>query len=291
MKKFFTFFAMLILSAGLYAQLQQDTIIGWSFPDPADTEFNANTGLSGNLGYDIRAEVASTSGQLTVSLSEGTGGAGDYAATASGWDSGTDDKFWSIKFKANGYSNFNLSSKQSTDAVNPGPRDWKLQYKFGTIDWTDVPNGVITVSDNWSSGVITDLPLPSDIDNPGTTSIYIRWIMTSDLDINGSTLFANGISRIDDILVKAATPNGNQAIISPEMVNIYPNPTSGLFKINTLNPGLIEILDLTGKAVYSGVTDQQNTLLDLTGQTPGIYLVKFTEKFSGLVYTDRLVIR
>jgi hypothetical protein len=177
----------------------QETITGWDFPaNSGPDSLNANMGTSQNQGYDIRMEDDATGHTGLTTLTEGFE---TYAATASGWDNGIENKYWSVKFKAKGYKNFKVSSLQFSDADMPGPRDWKLQYQLsGQEEWTDVPGGEVTAADNWTSASIINLPLP-EICNDPTSSVYVRWVVTSNTAINGTELLPSGISKIDNILI------------------------------------------------------------------------------------------
>ncbi|MDD3686913.1 MAG: hypothetical protein PHE56_09125, partial [Bacteroidales bacterium] len=127
----------------------QDVVIGFNFA--TDGDFTADSGLDGNLGYDVRAENGTAGTTRTITS---TAGATDLAATADGWDAGADDKFWSVKFKAAGYHSFKISSKQYSDAT--GPKEFKRQWKLSGGEWADVTGGTITAGRCWTSGVLTN---------------------------------------------------------------------------------------------------------------------------------------
>ncbi|NCA85785.1 MAG: T9SS type A sorting domain-containing protein [Clostridia bacterium] len=177
----------------------QETITGWDFPvNSGPDSLNANMGTEQNQGYDIRMENDATGNDGLISLTEGFE---TYAATTNGWDNGIGEKYWSVKFKAPGYKNFKVSSMQYSDVTLPGPRDWKLQYRLsGQDNWTDIPAGEVTAADNWISATVTNLPLPAETNNP-SSSVYVRWVVTTNTDINGNELLYSGISKIDNILV------------------------------------------------------------------------------------------
>jgi hypothetical protein len=177
----------------------QETITGWDFPvNIGPDSLNANMGTAQNQGYDIRQENHATGNDGLVSLTEGME---TYAATASGWDNGIGEKYWSVKFKAPGYKNFKVSSMQRSDSAIPGPRDWKLQYRLsGQDNWTDIPDGEVTAADDWTSATVTNLPLPVVTNDP-SSSVYVRWVVTSNTDIFGNDLLYSGITKIDNILI------------------------------------------------------------------------------------------
>lgn len=54
----------------------------------------------------------------------------------------------------------------------PGPRDFKVQYKIGSGGtWTDVTGSSVTVANNFTSGVLTDIALPAGV--PTTKAVCI----------------------------------------------------------------------------------------------------------------------
>ena len=61
------------------------------------------------------------------------------------------------------------------------------------------------------------------------------------------------------------------------MVNVYPNLTSGLVYIESTKESEeimhISVTGLSGKQVYKTSTYQNNYSIDLTSETPGIYIV------------------
>ena len=144
-----------------------------------------------------------------------------------------------------------LSSKQNSS--NTGPKDFKVQYKIsegGT--WTDVTGAAITVADNFTTGVLNAISLPSSCDNQ--TDVYLRWIMTSNTSVNNSTVASGGTSRIDDILIFARAPTGVVEIGVPSKFDLsqnYPNPFNPSTKINFNLPAdckvSLIIYDVTGR--------------------------------------------
>jgi len=146
---------------------------------------------------------SSNSNNAAQSLSTNGGSIGDVtgattrAATANAWSSGSGTKYWQIDLNTTGLFELTISSKQRSSGT--GPRDFKLQYSVGGGAYTDVPSGSITVADNFITGVVTNLSLPSACDNQ--TAISIRWIMTSNTSVNGGSV-GSGTSRIDDIDVQ-----------------------------------------------------------------------------------------
>ncbi len=62
-----------------------------------------------------------------------------------------------------------------------------------------------------------------------------------------------------------------------ETIEIYPNPSNGIFKVNLPSNNKvvnISITDITGKVVYKSVVNGANTYIDLSNNPQGIYLLK-----------------
>ena len=70
--------------------------------------------------------------------------------------------------------------------------------------WTDVPGTTVVTgsNDNYASGAIRDIPLPSSLSDQ--SKVYLRWIMSSNTSVNGGTVASTGTSRIADITIKGA---------------------------------------------------------------------------------------
>jgi hypothetical protein len=180
---FFTF-----LSLGAFSQI---TLVNWNFPNNPDNA-TADGGIAANA-----AKTISTVGG-TSALDFSNGGATSRSAEATTWNNGNGTKYWMVDFVSTGYTGITVSSKQRSEN-NDGPRDFRLEYRIGAGAWTVVTGGNITVQDNFTGGVLTNLALPAACDNQ--TQVFLRWIMTSNIDEGGGTVIAGGYNRIDDIVI------------------------------------------------------------------------------------------
>jgi hypothetical protein len=87
--------------------------------------------------------------------------------------------------------------------------------------------------------------------------------------------------------------DGNETVDIKEIktineINLYPNPTNGVIRIdlgnNTLNNATIQVIDLLGKIIQTKLASAQKTTINLSNYSKGIYLVKFSNKIGSKVY-------
>jgi hypothetical protein len=289
MKKINALLFTVFMFSGVAVFGQADTITGWSFPDSTNLTFNANMGLSGNLGFNIRAE--DTAGVVRPTFY--TDGAADFAAAADGWDMGADNKFWSARFRAEGYESMRLWSKQSSDPQFPGPKHFKVQVRKSGQGWTDVPGGDVVVSNDWTSGVVADLPLPSVLDNPGNSSLFVRWIMTSDEAVDGNPVLATGISMIDEILITGMLITGvEEVLFDSRLISVYPNPASDFLQIEGLEGFYrVELYDAAGSFFGGYETAGSAARLAISHLSRGTYIVRLISAEHQLVISRKVIVQ
>jgi len=274
MKKQLLLFAMLI---AMFTAVAQDTITGFTFPvNSGPDSLNANLGSPTNMGYDLRFQLAIAPDEdSTINTVYFADGAETYAAATAGWQDGADAKFWSIKFKAANYTNFKVSSKQKSI---DGPRDFKLQWRLSSTTFEDITGGTVTLADDWTTGVVNQLAVP--IAGQGTGSVYIRWLMGSNIDVNGSTVSPGGTSMIDDILVTATSSLGVDEVVYTNRIRIYPVPSNGIFTVKSLQPmEYLAIVDASGRCIHTALQPGSESQVNISGAPAGNYIlqVRFTD--------------
>jgi len=262
-----------------FAVEAQDTIVGWDF---SNESIVANFGDDENIDRrELWAVTVDTSAQYGEAQREVTftNGVEDFAATATNWDGGADIdslKYWSIKFKAIDVENLIVSSKQRAGGNNGGPKNFKLQYLLKNGEWTDIPGGTVVVANDWTTGVVDQLALPEDANNHNNESIFIRWIMTDNEDINGGVVTAEGISKIDDIFISGTVTTKIDNVEFRSVFNVYPNPaaTLNLSIKSDKEIDVINIYTITGKLVKTQVCNAKNVDVEIDDLNAGIYIIE-----------------
>ena len=177
------------------------TISGWDFQNLSKTTlpYSADNGILSNSGI---APFTTTGNFLsfTTAIAGGTRVAiGNTFNAQTGFPPTDDPKAWVVQLSTTGYQTLKLSSKQWSDNGSfgtTGPTLFKVQYSMNGTSWTDVSGGNITVGQNWTTGVISNLTLPADLNNQ--SNIYLRWLNNS-----GNIL---GYTAIDDIQITGVSP-------------------------------------------------------------------------------------
>lgn len=274
-----TVFTMIVL-LGLFqiSVNAQDTIVQWTFPTADGT---ADGGIHINLDKVI--ETAGGTSEI-----EFKNGATTKAARATNWESGVDTKKWKVEFETTGYGSLTLSSKISSGGENPGPRDFKVQYKIEDGSWTDVENSYFQTANDWTTGILYELPLPEECNHKSL--IKIRWIMTSDTAVDGSILNETGISKIDDIFITGQIIDGEDEKDFDAQINIFPNPASDFIQIqNELNIQ-IELYNLSGTQLLN-IQTKNNETIDVSNLASGIYFLKIKDMETQLINTKKIMIQ
>jgi len=198
---------------------QEVTIAEWNFEDSGKRQYDlpyfADQGTSWNF---LNASINVT-GALFTAWVTGSGSSG-FAPNSNTWQDGFDSKYWIINLNTEGFGDLKLSSKQYGSST--GPRDFKVQWSTDEVIWNDVSNSIITVATNWTSGVLNEINLPSDLNNQST--IFLRWIVTSTTSVNGGTIGSSGTNRIDDILITGISTGPPTQAAAPTF-----NPPGGTY--------------------------------------------------------------
>ncbi|MFN3908110.1 MAG: M14 family zinc carboxypeptidase [Flavobacterium sp.] len=225
----------------------EESLVEWRFNANNTT---ATSGISAN-----------TTKTISKSSSFGTTSYVANAISSTGWNSGSGTKAWVVEFSTTGRNNITVSSVQRSSTS--GPKDFKLQYRIGTGSWIDVPAGNIMCADNFTAGLLVNVPLPAACNNQ--SSVSLRWIMTSNTSVAGGSNIVQsaGTSRIDDIVIK-----GTPDFTLPSYNNI--EVTGNEYLVTGLNPNTTYYYRVRGaKDAY--LSSFSNTRSVTTRQSPVIW--------------------
>ncbi len=165
----------------------QTVIAQWDFEDSdsvVDTYTPENTGM-----YISREN---TPGIVTTFPSGNPG----YAISTDNWDNGDGIKYWMVE--VNTSNTRNLIVKWDQYSESGGPTDFRFQYRIGIAGiWTPSIGNDITVPNSvWTSYL---LPLPAACDNQ--SSVFLRWIMRSNVSAGCGLVTATSLSMMDNISI------------------------------------------------------------------------------------------
>ena len=121
-----------------------------------------------------------------------------------------------------------------------------------------------------SSSLVANRWYYSNVEIPGATNKYYA---TSKFGVYKLRVDStNGCSNFsDDLDLKYTSKTEN---VSKDKFKIYPNPTNGLFNIESQLELNYSIYDYSGKEIITGKKDGNIQLLDLSNFKSGIYLIK-----------------
>jgi len=274
--------ALLLAGVVMHGQV---LIVRWTFPTGNPSDSVADGGVSANLNKAIHTE----GGTSDIDFSKN--GATTRSAQATGWDNGALIKCWVVEVTTAGYENLKLSSKQQSGGNNPGPRNYKVQYRIGASgEWTDIPGTDIVTANNWTSGVLDSVDIPAGCSNK--TSLFLRWVMTTNTDSEGGTVGPDGIDKIDDIYLTGKLINtGISDTQTPVTFTVSPNPSDGEFIVQSVEPvNKLLLFNTSGKCVFNQSSlNKKNVPVKLDSLKKGTYLLKITTN-SGKEVSQKIVI-
>ena len=280
MKKVFTLLSIIAFVGIIHINANaQDTIVQWTFP------IEDGTADGGVIPGNLTKVIETAGGTSEIQFKNG---ATTKAAQATAWNAGADVKKWKVEFETTDYTNLTLSSKISSGGQDPGPRDFKVQYKIDTGSWTDVAESEFQTANDWTTGVLFELPIPNSCSDQSL--IKIRWIMTSDTASDGSIVAEDGKSKIDDIFIIGDIINDVDEMGFKTGVKVYPNPANNYIIVESSSIIYVGLYNSSGKEVISkqGIFSEK---IDVSELNPGTYILKVNDFKTNLVTTQKIIIQ
>jgi hypothetical protein len=248
-----------------------DTLVWWNFPNVKDDTL-ADGGIPANLTKLISREAGFTGANSY------TTGASSYCISTTGWNVSANPNYWKVEFTTWLYDSIRVSSKQR--ASSTGPRKFRLDYSLDGASWTAVTGGVVSVANNFTTGVLNKVLLPNDVNSQ--PSVYLRWISISDTAVNGTdTISPAGTSRIDDIYITGRY-NPILGVNCADKVSldasVYPNPASDAINVRMTESADIklELFSITGVSVLEENFTGNQYRMNLSDLAPGLYMLRIT---------------
>jgi hypothetical protein len=118
--------------------------------------------------------------------------------------------------------------------------------------------------------------------------IAFRYFVT-----NGGPTGANSDAiGVDSVYYKPTVAAGISSAKNNNNFNIYPNPTSGAFKITFATPSddrMVIVQNMIGEVVFKGAVSNLENAIDLSSIAKGVYLINIRE--NNVVITEKLTIQ
>ncbi|WP_336788898.1 S-layer homology domain-containing protein [Paenibacillus sp. MMO-177] len=163
-----------------------------------------------NVTLDVNKDKKMTTSLSAVTFSNDASTPAMPVVSGKDWKVGD---YWQVSLVSSGYTNLKVSSVQR--GSNTGPRDFQLQYSLDGTTWNDVAGGTVKVQNDWTTGVLTNVALPSQADNQAM--VYLRWTLVDNISVRAGTgsysatdpLGATGTNQIENIVVTGDSSDGS----------------------------------------------------------------------------------
>ncbi|MFY0483267.1 T9SS type A sorting domain-containing protein [Flavobacterium sp. PLA-1-15] len=262
----------------------------------ATVKYNLNTGSqttinwTGNLLQGQSAEVSV--GQLNIASSEST-----FYAIIENPNNTTDgfpaDNTASVAFSvATSYETTQVVFQLTTDGYGE-ETSWSLKDSNDVV----IASGE-NYADNTTFNQIIDLPADGcytfEINDEygdgicceeGNGSYSLKTI-SNQIIIQGGN-FETG----ESITFGASENLSTDDFTSSNFIKVYPNPSKGIFNLKLDNALDIEfeVYNILGQTIIKGSSNSNQSTIDLSAQTEGVYLLKITDKVSSKTKNFKLI--
>lgn len=128
-------------------------------------------------------------------------------------------------------------------------------------------------------------------DTPISTGLSVNLNTTNieeytDLDV---IVFIQDYDTKEIMNSSLATQQLSSASFEVAKIKVFPNPSNGIFKIDTTLPTEIKVVDITGKEVYSASNITNQTSINVSNLQQGVYLLKMKNELGE--QTEKIIIK
>ena len=269
----------------------QDTLVGWTFPEGSKNSVSNIGNVLNKGGMFIEADSIDEI-PFTPSISFSFNGYLTKSAATINWDHAKDLKCWKFSCDATGYQNLHVYARVSSDSNQPGPREFKIQYRLGCCSptWYDVPGAApFKVSKDWTTGYINGVIIPADADS--MAGFQVRFVCISDTATDGTILKTTSRSLIDEVYVTGNKMTSINEYWVDQNIEIFPNPASDVIYITSQkNISDYRLFDLSGKLLKSERENSTSFKLNCSEIKPGCYFIDLNLK-DNYHFRQKLIIK
>jgi hypothetical protein len=128
-------------------------------------------------------------------------------------------------------------------------------------------------------------------DTPISTGLSVNLNTTNieeytDLDV---IVFVQDYDTKEIMNSALATQQLSSASFEVAKIKVFPNPSNGIFKIDTALPTEIKVVDITGKEVYSASNITNQSSINVSNLQKGVYLLKMKNELGE--QTEKIIIK
>ncbi|MDX1446607.1 T9SS type A sorting domain-containing protein, partial [Lishizhenia sp.] len=87
----------------------------------------------------------------------------------------------------------------------------------------------------------------------------------------------------DEFYVSAQDNSSAENLDELQPLKVYPNPSTGIIRVNTPEKGKLKVVDQTGRVVFARIIEKGLNMLDLNGLNPGAYTVQIGTRQSKII--------
>ena len=169
-----------------------------------------------------------------------------------------------------GEMSWNIKNSAGTTVASGGPYAGNGTAAGGAdANTTKIINATLAVNECYSVNLLDSF---GDGWAEGTTPHGLEIFDANNTSLYNLPAGNFGTTLAKTNALKTSSPL-NTVSNSVQKINLTPNPSNGIFNLNTLEPVLVTVFDVLGKSVYTS-NNQTSTTINLTGLNKGIYLAK-----------------